>query len=161
MNTLTRLHFFLIFLIPNFFLVTPLSAQSRFTSYDDLPGLVKSYKPSYEDNFPGWAKKLYSPDINFIELNEEFEAYMAENSEEESAIIRYYKNWRRAVADFVQEDGTIALPDIEIYYGNLKDQQMNPATLTFATSLPFSNHKLYGFLDSVFALPGSDEQVRI
>ena len=101
------------------------SAQSHFTPYDDLPGLVKSYKPSYEDNFPGWAKKLYSPDINFIELNEEFEAYMAENSEEESAIIRYYKNWRRAVADFVQEDGTIALPDIEIYYGNLKDQQMN------------------------------------
>jgi len=128
MNTLTRLHFFLIFLIPNFFLVTPLSAQSHFTRYDDLPGLVKSYKPSYEDNFPGWAKKMYSSDINFIELNEEFEAYLAENPDEESAIIRYYKNWRRAAADFVQDDGTIALPDMEKYYENLRKGQTDKET---------------------------------
>jgi len=100
------------------------SAQSHFTPYDDLPGLVKSYKPSYDESFPDWTKMLYSSSINFNEINEGFEAYMAEHPEEESAIIRYYKNWAREVADFVQDDGTIVLPDMELYYSNLREQQM-------------------------------------
>lgn len=107
-----------------FFLSFKASAQSHFTHYDDLPGLVKSYKPSYEKGFPEWGKMLYSPTINFYEIDEEFEKYMAAHPGEKSAIIRYYKNWRRAVADFVQDDGMIVLPDLGEYYWNLREEQL-------------------------------------
>jgi photosystem II stability/assembly factor-like uncharacterized protein len=66
---------------------------------------------------------MYSSSINFYEISDAFEAYMAENPDEESAIIRYYKDWRRAVSDFVNDDGSITLPDMEMYYRNLRESQ--------------------------------------
>lgn len=100
------------------------NAQSQLTPYDDLPGVIKSHKPSYDENFPDWAKIMYSSAVNFNKINDEFEAYMAQHQGEESAIIRYYKDWRRAVADFVQDDGTIILPDMNAYYKNLLETQL-------------------------------------
>lgn len=85
-------------------------SQSHFTPYDNLPGVVKSHKPSYEESLPGWAKMMYSFPLNFNEINKEFEEYMAQHPGEKSAIIRYFKDWRRAVKDLVSEDGTIILP---------------------------------------------------
>ena len=100
-------------------------AQSHFTPYDNLPGVIKSHKPAYEENYPSWAKMLYSFSLNFNKINAEFESYMVQHPGEKSAIIRYYKDWRKAVADFVQDDGTILLPDMDRYYYNLSEQQMN------------------------------------
>jgi photosystem II stability/assembly factor-like uncharacterized protein len=107
-----------------FFFIAGINAQSHFTPYDDLPNLVKSYKPSFDESFPAWAKMMYSSPINFNEINNGFEAYLAQHPGEKSPIIRYYKNWRRAVADFVMDDGTIELPDMEQYYLNLREQQI-------------------------------------
>jgi photosystem II stability/assembly factor-like uncharacterized protein len=105
------------------------ASQSHFTPNDDLPGLVKSYKPSYDEGFPEWAKMLYAPEINFEEINSAFEEYITGHPTEKSAIVRYYKNWRRAVSDFVRDDGTIELPDMEMYYEKLRKEQEGARSL--------------------------------
>lgn len=119
MKKVLPLSFFILVII----LPLIISAQSHFTRYDNLPGLVQSHKPSYDDSYPDWAKMLYSATINFNQVNEGFEAYMKLNPGSKSAITRYYKDWRRAVAEFVQDDGTIDLPDMEAFYSNLRKQQ--------------------------------------
>ncbi len=98
--------------------------QTQFTPYDDLPGLNKNYKPAYSVDFPAWARILYQNRINFNVINSEFEAYMDQHSGEESAIIRYYKIWRRAVESNVLPDGTIEMPDYDLYEKNLHNTQL-------------------------------------
>lgn len=98
-------------------------AQSHFTPYDDIPGVIKSYKPAYSDSFPSWAKTLYHYPINFFETENAYRVYAMENPEERSAIIRYYKMWQRAIKPFVKDDGNIELPDMEQYHLDLLELQ--------------------------------------
>ena len=44
--------------------------QSQYTSYDNLPGVNKNYKPAYSDDYPSWAKKLYAENITVTGLRE-------------------------------------------------------------------------------------------
>lgn len=101
-----------------------LSGQITYTRYDDLPGVNKSYKPAFSPDFPEWAGMLYKDDINFNTINKAFEDYMSLHKGEKSAIIRYYKIWRRACEPYVKEDGSILLPDIKKYYENLRNKQL-------------------------------------
>ncbi len=107
--------------IASFSLLT--HAQTQFTPYDELPGVIKSYKPSYSDSFPAWAKMLYEGQLNVNDLDADYQAYMAFHPGEKSPIIRYYKIWRRAVESYVQGDGSIEMPDIEQYQKNLLASQ--------------------------------------
>ncbi|MCK5821936.1 MAG: discoidin domain-containing protein [Bacteroidales bacterium] len=100
-----------------FCLVIPV--QSQFTPYDDIPGIIKSYKPAFSDSYPEWAKMLYDNQINFNELERSFQTYMDSHPGEKNPIIRYYKNWRRAISSYVLEDGSIQIPDVEEYQRNL------------------------------------------
>lgn len=99
-------------------------AQSHFTPYDEIPGLIKDYKPSYEESFPAWAKMLYRHPLNFHEVSQEFESYMETHPEKKSPLIRYYKNWCRAIESYVQADGSIILPDHKDYYASLYNTQL-------------------------------------
>ncbi|MEI6577321.1 MAG: discoidin domain-containing protein [Bacteroidota bacterium] len=100
------------------------SGQSRFSTFDNLPGVNKSYKPAYSADYPDWAKMMYQKDINFNTVNAEFESYIKLNPGERSAIIRYYKIWRRACESYVAPDGTLHLPDLTQYYENQKKGQL-------------------------------------
>ncbi len=100
-----------------------LLAQTQLTPYDDIPGVIKSYKPAYSDSYPDWAKMLYNKQINFNEIEEGFQTYMTSHSGEKSPIIRYYKIWRRAVESYVLEDGSIQIPDLVQYQENLLTAQ--------------------------------------
>jgi len=103
-------------------LATNSNAQS-YTAYDNLPAINKSYKPSYDNNYPQWAKMLYYFPVNYNEIAKGYDAYIAEHKGEHSPIIRYYKIWRRAVANYVLPDGTIELPDVaELNKNTLKSQ---------------------------------------
>ncbi len=101
------------------------TAQTRYTAYDELPGINKNYKPAYSDSYPDWAKRLYQPGVNAQELENEFQAYLAAHPDEKSPVIRYYKIWRRAVEPYLLEDGSIQLPDLEAYQSNLLKVQQN------------------------------------
>ena len=104
---------------------TPVMGQSQFTPYDDIPGIIKSYKPAYSDSYPVWAKLLYNNNINFNEIEDGFQTYIQSNPNEKSPVIRYYKIWRRAVEPYVLADGTIQIPDINQYQENLLYAQKN------------------------------------
>ena len=79
----------------------------RYNKYDELLSVAKSFKPSYNDNYPTWAKKLYAPTFNWNEVSDEFDTYMGNHPTEHSAIIRYFKVLKRSLPAFVLADGTI------------------------------------------------------
>ena len=83
----------------------------QYTEYDNrIPGIIKSYKPAYDDLYPDWAKKLYIYPVNVYEIEKEFEAYISKNPGKHNAIIRYYKQWIRAIAPYTDNIGTIHIP---------------------------------------------------
>ena len=75
--------------------VSSLIAQQQYTPYDDAPGNIKSYKPTYNSQFPHWAKMLYEYPINFLEINKAYE--QSEERQMKTPITRYFKNWRRYI----------------------------------------------------------------
>lgn len=85
------------------------NSQLKVTPYDLLPGIITAYKPSYQESFPGWAKKLYEYPVNYKEIEEGYDMYKS-NNPGKTPVERYYKIWRRVVADYVMTDGTIVLP---------------------------------------------------
>ena len=97
--------------------------QVQVTPYDDLPGIYKSYKPAYDENFPAWAKMLYRYPVNYNDICREFDQYMVQHPGEKSAVIRYFKIWQRAVESCALPGGTIELPDYKRYYENLGRSQ--------------------------------------
>ncbi|MCX6267920.1 MAG: discoidin domain-containing protein [Bacteroidetes bacterium] len=100
------------------------AGQMQFTPYDDLPGIYKSYKPSYTDDFPSWAKMLYQYPVNYHVISREFDLYLKQNPGEKSAVIRYFKIWRRVVEPKVLPDGTIEIPDLAGYEKNLHNARL-------------------------------------
>lgn len=94
-------------------LVGQVPGQQRYTPYDTLAGLHKSYKPAFDRSFPGWAAMLYRYPVNYRELESAFAEYQRNHPGEKSPVIRYYKMWRAVLAPFVSADGTIVLPSAD------------------------------------------------
>ena len=107
------------------FLFITANTQTIYTPYDELPTIIKSYKPAFSESYPEWGKKLYQFPINYNEICDEFDKYMREEKPDKSALIRYFKTWRLALEPYVLNDGTIQLPDIEKFHQNLKSAQLN------------------------------------
>ncbi len=102
-----------------------ISGQTEFTPYDDIPGVIKSYKPALEDHFPGWGRMLYQYPVDFNELTALYEADTDRDREDLAAINRYYKLWRRHVGPWVRDDGSIFVPDLANYHETLRKTQLN------------------------------------
>ncbi len=100
--------------------------QIQYTPYDNLPGICKSYKPSYEESFPYWAKLLYSFPVNFNEISKEYRQYNSLQRDEKTAVERYFKIWSKVIEPLSLEDGTIRLPDVDQYYRNLDEARKEP-----------------------------------
>ncbi len=91
-------------------------AQTNFTPYDELPAINKQEKPTYDKNYPKWAKMLYQYPVNFTEICSEFDSWIANSDVRKNEIIRYFKNWKPAVEPFVLDDGTIKIPNEKIIF---------------------------------------------
>jgi hypothetical protein len=102
---------------------TLIQAQTKFTPYDELPGLNKNYKPAYSADYPDWAKMLYDNNINFFTINEAFDDYVKNHPAEKSPIIRYFKIWRKACEPYVSADGSIRPPGKTTLDNNLQKVQ--------------------------------------
>lgn len=103
------------FILTSFVLIMcgeQLHSQVKTTPYDELPGIINTYKPNYQSSFPDWAKLLYEYPINYNEIEKGYLAYKAKDPGK-TPIERYYKIWKRVVSDYVLSDGTIALPKIK------------------------------------------------
>ncbi|MCK3685428.1 discoidin domain-containing protein [Maribellus sp. YY47] len=100
-------------------------AQKQFTPYDELPGMDKSVKPSYSEDYESWEKMLYQYPVNFLEIQTEYEKYLSAHPKAKSAIVRYYKLWSRIVVNYANEAGEIIIPDIFTLEQQLQDVQRN------------------------------------
>ena len=98
------------------------NAQQQFTPYDDMPGMIKSYKPAYSSNYPDWGNMLYQYPVNF---NAVVKAFDLSTQKEDKNLVRYYKLWKRNIEVWVKNDGTIFLPNMRSYYQRLKSTQLD------------------------------------
>lgn len=124
--------------------INEINAQNQYTKYDNLPGINTSYKPSYSKDFPDWGKMLYKDHINFNNIESSFKSYILEHKGEKSAIIRYYKIWRRVASQYALPDGTIKIPDLNDYYSNLRRAQTNSGTSLKSSSSSNANWTFLG-----------------
>jgi photosystem II stability/assembly factor-like uncharacterized protein len=101
-------------LIVNFVCIAGLYtfAQQQYTPYDELPGIDKIYKPTFQSTFEGWKEMLYEYPVNFEKIESDYNSYSNKNPNEKSAIVRYYKIWRKAVERMVTFTGEIIIPNI-------------------------------------------------
>ncbi|MFD1616282.1 discoidin domain-containing protein [Gelatiniphilus marinus] len=90
-----------------FFMHKSVCAQIEITPYDELPGVNSINKPSYNENYPDWAKMLYEYPINFNEIENGYQQYFKEKGKQKNPIIRYYKIWRKVVASYADKNGVI------------------------------------------------------
>ncbi|MCK5774816.1 MAG: discoidin domain-containing protein [Bacteroidales bacterium] len=97
-------------------------AQNHYTPYDDAPKNIKSYKPAFQDSYPEWAKMLYDYPVNFNEICDAFD--QSEEKDIKTPITRYFKNWRRHIQPWANNDGFIELPDMDTYNKNLRNTQL-------------------------------------
>lgn len=91
--------------------ITAIFGQTEITPYDNLPENNAIYKPSYSESFPDWAKMLYQYPINFNEIEAGYQQHFKEYGKQKNPITRYYKLWKRVVVNYVDENGTIVLPN--------------------------------------------------
>lgn len=70
-------------------------------------------RPSaYEINtLPEWARKMYGPDPNVLEIDSLYQEYYRKVIFEKSYHTQYYKKWRRSVSDFIDDNGYVQTPD--------------------------------------------------
>jgi len=125
-------------------MVSTSAAQTQYTPYDNIPGIVKSYKPAYGDSMPIWAKQLYQYPINYFDIVREFENYMRQHPKENTPEVRYFKIWQRAVSHYVMNDGSIELPNIDSYRKKLQETQLNASNLEHDATISNSNWTFLG-----------------
>ena len=68
------------------------NAQQQYTPYDDLPGMIKSYKPAYQNSYPRWGKMLYQYPVNY---NAVIKAFNNSRQKDDKVLVRYYKLWSK------------------------------------------------------------------
>ena len=85
---------------------------------------------------------IFEYPVNFNDIENSFNSYIQKNPNEKSAIIRYYKIWRKAVIPYTTSSGEIQISDVEEIHKNLFSKQihsnktpkshlMEPTTWTF------------------------------
>lgn len=120
-----------ILLISFLFITFSIIGQNKFVSHDYISGNIPSYKPNYQENYPKWAKMLYSENINYSELIEDYEQWKVNYAGTIRPIERYFKLWQRNIRSFVKKDGSIKLSDLStnnnLYLQNKPIQHLNSA----------------------------------
>lgn len=138
MKNILRTFFIAGLLLISFYTI---NAQTQYTPYDDMPGMIKSYKPPYHAYYPPWGKMLYQYPVNF---NKVVDSFTNSSQKEDKVLVRYYKLWVRNLSDWVKSDGAIAVPDLNEYYHRLTLLQSNQGKVTQFDTNTMSNWTFLG-----------------
>ena len=111
----------LIFILTNFYV----SGQGTLNSHDLVKGNIPAYKPAFNENFPNWAKQLYQEEVNFHKIKKDYEEWKKLDKKNHKAVERYYKIWSRHIIHYVQDDGTIQLPNTHEHPKTVVNQTPN------------------------------------
>lgn len=112
-----------------------LTAQIQDTPYDNMPGVNKATKPQYNAEFPQWAQLLYQYPVSYYDVVENYEAASHVRGDELGTINRYYKLWIRAIEPFVNQDGSIEVPDPNEFYRTLQTNQIAASEISGANRM--------------------------
>ena len=111
-----------------FLSIISFSSIGQTTAYDQLPDINPMYKPNQSIDFPEWGKRLYQNNVNYLEIEQLFKADNGKYKQK-CALLRYYKIWKKGVIQFVQNDGSIALPNLSSYQTNFGNKNgIEPST---------------------------------
>jgi photosystem II stability/assembly factor-like uncharacterized protein len=69
--------------------------------------LGNMYLPPLESTAPNWVKMMYNQNINWLELQHEYEIFYSQNKFEKNLYTQYYKRWMHANEKYMQDDGSI------------------------------------------------------
>lgn len=133
-------------------------AQMQYTPYDELPAINKLEKPSYSEKYPWWAKQLYQYPINFNSICDAFDEYVKNNPGEKNAVIRYFKNWKRAVEPFVAEHGEIEMPDLNSLYRSYKSALLNQSVIQKSAEANTSDWTFWGPKETIWRNTGNNPE---
>jgi photosystem II stability/assembly factor-like uncharacterized protein len=111
--------------------ITVSAQQSFFTPYDDMPGMIKSYKPAFDSSFPKWGKMLYEYPVNYFEV---IKAFQISEDKSNKPLVRYYKIWIRNLSQWTNNEGKIFVPSKKEYFNKLTNLQKSSYTSTFKKS---------------------------
>ncbi|MCE7935125.1 MAG: T9SS C-terminal target domain-containing protein [Chlorobi bacterium CHB2] len=64
--------------------------------------------PAQQADMPDWARFLYHPPINALQLDSAYDAYYRTHEFSKNNWTKFYRRWRRAVMPFMNADGSVA-----------------------------------------------------
>ncbi len=133
-------------------------SQTNYTPYDELPSINKLEKPTFSENYPEWAKKLYKYPVNFYEVCNEYNAWISASPVKKNAIIRYFKNWKTAIEPYVLNDGTIVIPEKKALIKENKEALLKVNLRKKSTSANHSNWTFLGPKETIWRNTGKNPQ---
>ena len=77
-------------------------------------GTIQSQqKPSQTEilTLPEWAKEMYSANPNVFRVDSLFRTYYSQFPFKKSFHTQYYKRWRRSIANFINPQGEVQMPN--------------------------------------------------
>lgn len=74
----------------------------------------KIYRPPLDpaQELPAWVSLLYAEDPNVAEVDRAYLAYYQAHPFKKTTYTQFYKKWRRAVNDYINEDGFVRHPSL-------------------------------------------------
>lgn len=72
--------------------------------------------PALNADTPAWAIEMYKSEPNVLLVDELYRKYFTSQVFEKTIHTQNYKHWRRAVEEYLQEDGSLQFPSIQEIY---------------------------------------------
>lgn len=72
---------------------------------------------------PSWVKVFEQPNPNYHEVEQAYRTYYASHVFEKNTYTQFYKRWMRWARPFVQADGTVVVPDVQVQQHREKQLQ--------------------------------------
>jgi len=106
-------------------------AQNKKVPNPKYPSLFKTIPPIATDA-PRWVQLMYSQDVNFNEVQKAFDAYYKDQVLKKNTHTQNYKYFVEQVLsnNYLQEDGTIFIPNTKEEYNNKVNQLLNERGIT-------------------------------
>ena len=90
-------------------LILVLASLASFAQYTYHEPRINSNDPT----LPEWVKEMYSDQPDVYKVDRLRNQYFERNNRKHDVYTRWYKRWRRYIAPFVTEDGSIKMPTAE------------------------------------------------
>jgi photosystem II stability/assembly factor-like uncharacterized protein len=82
------------------------------TSVNSFSQLLLKAGDADDPSVPHWVQLMYEDHPNVLAVEKAHDEYYQVHSQESNQHTAYYKHWRRYIAPYVQEDGSVIIPSV-------------------------------------------------